>query len=38
VIVGNNKLKALERAKTLTAEEAPIAAFLSGLTVHWAES
>ncbi len=38
VIVGNHKLKALERAKTLTPEEAPIAAFLSGLTVHWAES
>ena len=38
VIVGNNKLKALERAKTLPPEEAPIAAFLSGLTVHWAES
>ena len=38
VIVGNHKLKALERAKTLSPEEAPIAAFLSGLTVHWAES
>jgi len=38
VIIGNHKLKALERAQTLTPEEAPIAAFLSGLTVHWAES
>ncbi len=38
VIIGNHKLKALERAQTLPPEEAPIAAFLSGLTVHWAES
>ena len=38
VIVGNKKLKALERAKTLPPEEAPISAFPSGLTVHWAES
>lgn len=38
VIVGKEKRDALERARHLKPEEAPIAAFLSGLTVHWAES
>jgi len=37
VIKGNDKLDALEQAKGLTAQEAPVAAILSGSTVHWAE-
>lgn len=37
VIVGPEKRSALERAQTSSAEEAPIAAVLSGSIVHWAE-
>lgn len=37
VIFGAAKRAALERAMTLPPEEAPIAAVLSGITVHWAE-
>jgi 6-phosphogluconolactonase len=38
VITGAAKREALERARTLTPQEAPIAAVLAGSTVHWAES
>ena len=38
VIVGQEKRAALEKARHLTPEEAPVAAILSGTTVHWAES
>lgn len=38
VIVGAAKRDAFERARTLTPEEAPIAAILKGSIVHWAES
>ena len=37
VIYGERKRAALERALSLPPEEAPIAAVLSGITVHWAE-
>lgn len=37
VIKGADKLEALERAKTLPASEAPVAAILAGTTIHWAE-
>ncbi|MDA7963803.1 6-phosphogluconolactonase [Ruegeria sp.] len=37
IIYGSEKRAALERALTLPPEEAPIAAVLSGITVHWAE-
>ncbi len=37
VIYGEAKRQALERAMTLPPEEAPIAAVLSGISVHWAE-
>ena len=37
VIYGSAKREALERAMSLPPEEAPIAAVLSGMTVHWAE-
>ncbi len=37
VIVGGDKREALERARHLPPEEAPVAAILSGTTVHWAE-
>ena len=37
VIVGGAKREALERARHLPPEEAPVAAILSGTTVHWAE-
>ena len=37
VIVGGEKRDALERARHLPPEEAPIAAILSGSVVHWAE-
>ena len=36
VITGQRKRAALERARTLPAEEAPVAAVLNGATVHWA--
>ncbi|APG46935.1 6-phosphogluconolactonase [Phaeobacter porticola] len=36
VIYGNAKREALERAKSLPPEEAPIQAVLSEMTVHWA--
>ena len=36
VIFGDDKRLALEAAQTLPPEEAPIAAVLSGMTVHWA--
>ena len=38
LIIGAEKRAALERAKTLTPDEAPVAAILPGTTVHWAES
>lgn len=37
VIVGGDKRAALERARHLTPEEAPVAAVLNGSIVHWAE-
>ena len=37
VIFGADKREALERAKSLPPEEAPINAVLGGMTVHWAE-
>jgi len=37
VIIGAEKREALEKAKTLTPQEAPVAAILAGTTVHWAE-
>jgi 6-phosphogluconolactonase len=36
VIYGDAKREALERAKSLPPEEAPIQAVLSEMTVHWA--
>ena len=38
VIVGAEKRAALERARKLPPEEAPIAALLNDTTIHWAES
>ncbi|MDG1375621.1 MAG: 6-phosphogluconolactonase [Yoonia sp.] len=38
VIIGDEKRAALEKARTLTPIEAPIAAVLNGATVHWARS
>ena len=38
VITGLEKREALDRARTLTPEEAPVAALLKGSIVHWAES
>jgi len=38
VIIGAEKKAALERAQSLSPEEAPVAAILPGTTVHWAES
>lgn len=37
VITGDDKRAALERARSLPPEEAPVGAVLSGATVHWAE-
>lgn len=37
VITGAEKREALERARGLSPDKAPIAAVLSGSTVHWAE-
>lgn len=37
VIMGAEKRKALERAETLTPEEAPVKVVLGQATVHWAE-
>ncbi|MEL6685063.1 MAG: 6-phosphogluconolactonase [Pseudomonadota bacterium] len=37
VIIGGEKRAALERARHLPPEEAPVAAILNGTTVHWAE-
>lgn len=37
VITGQEKREALERARELPPEEAPVAAVLRGTTVHWAE-
>ncbi len=37
IIFGADKREALDKAMTLPPEEAPIAAVLSGMTVHWAE-
>ncbi|MDX1743257.1 MAG: 6-phosphogluconolactonase [Ruegeria sp.] len=37
IIFGAAKRDALDRAMSLPPEEAPIAAVLSGMTVHWAE-
>ena len=38
VITGPEKREALDRARSLTPEEAPVAAVLKGSIVHWAES
>lgn len=38
VIVGPEKREALDRARSLPPEEAPVAAVLKGSVVHWAES
>ncbi len=38
VIVGAEKREALERAKTLSAEAAPVSKILLGSTVHWADA
>lgn len=38
VIIGQEKREALNRAKSLSPEEAPIATILAESTVHWAES
>jgi 6-phosphogluconolactonase len=38
VIIGAAKREALERARTLTPDEAPVAAILKDTVVHWAES
>ncbi len=38
VITGPEKREALERARMLTPEEAPITAVLKGAIVHWAEN
>ena len=37
MITGPDKRAALDRAATLTPEEAPIRAFWKGLTVHYAD-
>ncbi|PJI91657.1 6-phosphogluconolactonase [Yoonia maricola] len=37
VIIGGEKREALERARHLPPQEAPVAAILSDTTVHWAE-
>ena len=37
VIIGPEKRAALEKARHLSADEAPVAAILNGTTVHWAE-
>lgn len=37
VILGSDKRKALERAQSMSSEEAPVQAVLSGMIVHWAE-
>ncbi|SMC42966.1 6-phosphogluconolactonase [Primorskyibacter flagellatus] len=37
LIFGSEKRDALEKARTLSPEEAPVAAVLDGMTVHWAE-
>ena len=37
VIIGGEKRAALERARHLPPEDAPVAAILNGTTVHWAE-
>jgi 6-phosphogluconolactonase len=37
LITGTEKLAALERAMTLTPQEAPVRAVLDNATVHWAE-
>jgi len=37
VIVGLEKRAALEKARAVSAQEAPVAAILPGTTVHWAE-
>lgn len=37
VIIGDDKRMALEKARNLPPEEAPIAAILPGATVHWAK-
>ncbi|KQI73189.1 6-phosphogluconolactonase [Loktanella sp. 5RATIMAR09] len=38
VIVGAEKRAALEKARHLSPDEAPVAAVLNGATVHWAEA
>ncbi len=38
VIIGAAKRAALERARSLSAEQAPVAAILNGSIIHWAES
>lgn len=38
VIIGDEKRAALDKAATLTPEEAPVAAILQGSVVHWAKA
>lgn len=38
LITGTEKREALERARHLSPEEAPVAAILKGSTIHWAEN
>jgi 6-phosphogluconolactonase len=38
VITGMAKRKAIEAARTMTPDEAPVAAILKGSVIHWAES
>jgi 6-phosphogluconolactonase len=38
VIIGDEKRAALDKARHLKPQEAPVAAVLSGSTVHWARS
>jgi 6-phosphogluconolactonase len=37
VIIGDDKRAALDRARTLPPDQAPVAAILAGTTVHWAK-
>ena len=37
IITGADKREALDRARQLPLEEAPVRAILGGTTIHWAE-
>ena len=37
LITGADKREALDRARSLPLEEAPVRAILNGTTIHWAE-